>query len=252
MPTLPFALQLYTVRDHMEKDPIATLREVKAAGYDSVELAGLAGHSAAQFKAILDDIGLTPSSAHIGYEELVGDIDQAIADCKALGITYAVVPWVGAEMCPDKAAWCTAISQMDKAGAQLRAEGIRLCYHNHDHEFESLDGDVIFDLIFQNSAPENLAAELDTCWVTIGGADPVAILRDFGARCPLLHVKDYTPGDPFRFAEVGRGCMQWDAIFAAAQEIGVAWYVVEQDDHFATGSLDSARISAAYMAARQG
>jgi sugar phosphate isomerase/epimerase len=244
-----FALQLYTVRDFMEKDPETTLRQVKAVGYDFVELAGLCDLGPEAFKALLDANGLTAMSMHAGYERITGNLDGVIAEARIFGMHYVVVPWVGGPMCPDRAAWLDAARAMDAAGAHLREQGLQLCYHNHAHEFERVEGDVILDLLYENTAPENLAVELDTCWASIGGSDPVDLIRKYAGRMPLLHVKDYVASQPPQFAEVGRGCMDWPAIFAAARQAGVEWYVVEQDDHFAVNSLESARTSAAYMAA---
>jgi len=252
MSKIPFALQLYSVRDHLEKNPEAALHRVKAAGYDYVELAGTAGLTAAAFNALLENAGLRPVSLHAGYDVLVGDFDKLLADLKTLDLHFAVVPWVGIDMCPDKEAWLTAARQMDAAGARLREHGIQLCYHNHAHEFERLDGKYILDLIYENSASANLAAELDTCWADVGGADTVALMRQYGTRIPLLHIKDYVRSETGEvvFKEVGHGCMAWDPIFDAAKACNVAWYVVEQDT-CEGDSLDSARISAAFMAQRQ-
>jgi len=252
MPSLPYALQLYSVRDHMEEDPKGTLLKVKEAGYDNVELAGTCGLSAAEFKALLDEAGLAPTSMHVGYEELTGNLDGLIEDAKTFGIRYVIMPWLGGEACPDKDAWLLAIKQMDAAGARLREQGLQLCYHNHDHEFERFDGEYIFDMIYANSSPENLAAELDTCWSDFGGADTLALMKAYGTRVPLLHVKDYVRGDDggIVFKELGRGCMDWDPIFEAAKGCKVQWYVVEQDD-WEGDSLESAAISAQFMAAHQ-
>ena len=254
MAKLPYALQLYTVRDELEKNAAATLHKVKEMGYDYVELAGTAGLSAAEFKALLDEAGLTPISVHAGYERIAAGLDEVAAEAKHFGLEYVVVPWLGGEACPDKEAWLTAIRQMDAAGARLRSDGIQLCYHNHAHEFEQFEGVYIFDLIYENSAPEHLASELDTCWSEVGGADTVALMKKYGNRIPLLHVKDYErsqTGDVV-FRELGQGCMVWEPIFQAAKACEVAWYIVEQDAHFAAGgSLESAAISASFMAARE-
>lgn len=249
MARLPFALQLYTVRDHMEKDPAATLCLVKSMGYDHIELAGTGGMSAKALKALLEETGLNPVSMHVGYERIAGDLDEVIQELKTLELNFAVVPWLGSQVCPNKAAWLLGIQRMDEAGEQLRNEGIRLCYHNHAHEFEKIDGQTIFDLIFGNSAPENLAIQLDTCWAAVGGADPIALLKQYHGRVPLLHVKDYRPGDPPVLTEVGQGCMDWPAVLRKGRDAGALWNIVEQDDHFATDSLDSARAAAEFLAA---
>jgi len=246
MTPLPFGLQLYTVRDHAEQDLAGTLARVKAMGYDRVELAGTYGLSAAEMKARLNDAGLTPVCAHVPYTELGDGTAKVTTDCHALGLRLVCVPWLGGDMCPDKAAWIACARVMDTAGARLRAEGIQLCYHNHAHEFAPIDGETPFDLIFNTAAPENLHAEIDTYWVQYGGADPVALIKQFAGRCPIIHIKDMTAAEPRTFTEVGRGVMDWPPIFAAARRSGVRWLIAEQDE-CAGDSLESAAISAAYL-----
>ncbi len=252
MTKLPFALQLYTVRDHLEQDPPATLKRVKEIGYDYVETAGFAGRTAAEFKILLAGAGLTPVSAHVGFEQLMGDLDAVIAQARALGVHYTVVSSLGAPLCVDKPTWLAAIRKMDAAGARLRQEGIQLCYHNHAHEFERLDGEYIFDIIYANSAAQNVAIQLDTCWADVGGADTLALMRKYGHRIVLLHAKDYVrdAAGQVVFKELGRGGLSWDPIFDAAKTCHVAWYIVEQD-MWEGDSLESARISAEFMALRR-
>ncbi len=247
MASFPFALQLYSVRDYLEKDVAAALRQVKGVGYDYVELAGLYDRTAAEFKVLLDEAGLTAVSMHVGYDEVFADVEAAIENAKTLQLNFIVVPWMGGEEFPDKATWLDAIEKMDAAGARIREAGLQLCYHNHEHEFETLDGDVIFDLIYGRTAPENLAAELDTCWTTVGGADTPALIRKFGKRAPLLHIKDYVPGKDPIFTEVGSGCMDIAAVLQAGKEIGAQWYIVEQDESEGD-SMESVKISAGFMA----
>ncbi len=230
MAYLPIALQLYTVRGSLETDTENTLRRVKEAGYDHVEVAGLAHHTAQSFKALLDDAGLTAVAAHWGYEVVSTHLDRVVEEAGILGVRHAVVPWLGGEVCPDKAGWLKATEVMDRAGASLRKQGLQLCYHNHAHEFELIEGEYIFDLIFANSAPDHLASELDTCWAAVGGHDPVALIQEHSGRVPLLHIKDYKPGPPLKLAEVGTGCIPWDAVFAAGLKAGTEWFIIEQDE----------------------
>ncbi len=245
----PFALQLYSVRDYFERNPADALARVKAAGYDHVELAGTCGMTAAAFMGLVRDAGLNPVSMHVGIEAVTGSPEGVLADARTFGVEYVVVPWLGPEQCPDRDAWLAAARAMDAAGARLRGGGITLCYHNHDHEFATLGDGTIFDLIFGSSDPENLQAELDTCWSTVGGADTTALIRRFTGRLPLVHVKDFTPGERGGavFAELGRGIMDWNAVLPAARAAGARWFVVEQDAS-ATDTMESAAVNAAFMA----
>lgn len=246
MDTLPFALQLYSVRDHLDRDPAATLRAVKQAGYDHVELAGTAGLAPAAFAGLLADTGLTAISAHVPYEACQAGLDAVINDLRALGIREAVVPWL--DPSDDPARWAGRAEALDELGARMRAAAIRLAYHNHDHEFQQAGGRRIWDILFDGARPENLAAQLDAGWSTFAGADTVGIIRQFAGRMPSIHLKQFqrdADGAP-RTSELENGIVDWGPIVAAARAAGVAWFIVEQDDS-QTDSLESAARNAAFM-----
>ena len=246
MPALPFALQLYSVRDHLDRDVPGTLRQVKAMGYDAVEVAGTHGLTPAEFRGALDSAGLTPISAHIGFEESALDPSGAAAVAKALGINRVVVPWLGAALCPDIGAWRLAARKMGEAGAALRNDGIQLCYHNHAEEFDTVEGERPYDILFDETQPGHLAAEIDTYWVKYAGEDPVELINRFQGRCPLLHIKDMSASEDRFFAEVGEGIIDWAPIFQAGRAADVEWFIVEQDESRGD-SLESAATSAAFM-----
>ncbi|GMV91061.1 MAG: sugar phosphate isomerase [Candidatus Hydrogenedentota bacterium] len=246
MSSQAFALQLYTVRDHLEKDTPATLRRVKEIGYDHVELAGIGLYGPREYNQMLSDAGLQAISGHFPYEEVVNNTGSVIETVHALGLRYAVVPWLGVEQCPDKDAWIAAAKAMNDAGARFRNSDIILCYHNHAHEFQRADGQYILDVIFESADAQNLAAELDTYWIKYGGADPADYITQYSGRVPLLHLKDMTGGDNRTFAEMGRGIIEWKPILESAAKAGVHWYIVEQDE-CAGDSLESARISAEFV-----
>lgn len=243
MANLPYALQLYTVREALEKAPEDTLKAVKKAGYDFVETAGTAGRSPRAFKDMLDKAGLTPVSSHIDFNELLRDPASVVDAARTFGVRYLVFSWKA-----DSAAdWIDMARRADRAGANLKSDGFQLCYHNHDHEFVAYDGRFAFDIIMSESDPKHLAAELDVYWIRAGGPDPVDYIRKYRGRCPLLHVKDMTATEPHTFAEVGRGIIDMPAVFEAGKAAGVEWYIVEQDT-CERDPLESIRISAEYMA----
>ena len=248
MSSIPFALQLYTVRDHLEKDTPGTLRRVKEIGYDHVELAGIGMYGPHEYNQMLADTGLQAISGHFPYDDVVTNSAAVIEAVQALGLRYAVVPWLGGDLCSDKDAWVACAQAMDEAGARFRASDITLCYHNHAHEFQRLDGQYILDLILETATAQNLAAELDSYWIKFGGADPAAYISQYTGRVPLLHLKDMTGGDNCTFAEMGRGIMEWAPILEAAAKAGVEWYIVEQDE-CGGDSLECARVSAEFVRA---
>jgi len=242
-----YALQLYTIRDHLAQDVAGTLRQVSEMGYEYVEIAGTHGLTDAEFKAALDAEGLNAISAHMGYEEITGDPRPVIEAAKTLHVDNVVVPCIDTAHTADKDGWLNCAQALDAAGARLREAGITLSYHNHAHEFQTFDGEYILDIVMGASEPQHLAVEIDTFWVHYAGLSPTRVIQKYQGRCPLLHVKDMADAKSKAFAEMGRGIFDWTAIFEAAAKAGVAWYIVEQDT-CARDSLESAAISAAFMA----
>ena len=242
---IPFALQLYTVRDYLEKDFLGTLKQVKAIGYDFVETAGFGGNTAAEARAIFETAGLTPVSAHVGYQDATEHPETVIETAHALGVSYVAtgIFFPGGGTRED---WTGAGKALDAGGAKMRKAGIQLCYHNHAHEFIMFDGEYAYDLMMAAANPANLQAQIDTYWVKDAGLDPVTLINQYAGRCPLLHIKDMTAGAPHTFAEVGQGVIDWPPIFEAGKAAGAKWYIVEQD-MCAEDALKSAELSAEYM-----
>ncbi|HOE66648.1 MAG TPA: sugar phosphate isomerase/epimerase [Candidatus Hydrogenedentes bacterium] len=250
MGTVPFGLQLYSVRDYTEKDFAGALRKVKEAGYDFVEMAGTGGVAGPACRALLRDAGLSAFSMHIGFEDTTEKTEEMIQLALDLGVSYAVMPWLGPPLASDKAAWIACAQALGKAGEAFRAHGVQLCYHNHDHEFARLDGECIFDILLRETSPESLAAELDCGWAWYAGTDPVAFIEKHAGRCPLLHIKDIkSTASPPVHTEVGRGGIDWKPIFAAGKAAGVKWFIVEQDE-CERDSMECVAISATFMAAQ--
>jgi len=244
---LKYALQLYTVRDYMDKDVAETLRKVKAIGYEYVEISGLHGRSNIEYRKYLKQSGLKAVSMHLGFEEVVDDPQNAAETAKFFDVKYLIIPMIDRKRTPDKAGWAACGSALDGAGKVLRENGIQLCYHNHAHEFVKIGNDYPYDILMGAADPENLAAEIDTFWVRYAGLSPALYITKYAQRCPVLHVKDMADARSKAFSEMGRGVMDWTEIFAAAVAAGTKWFVVEQDT-CVRDSMESARISAIFMA----
>ncbi|MCK4324554.1 MAG: sugar phosphate isomerase/epimerase, partial [Armatimonadetes bacterium] len=115
-------------------------------------------------------------------------------------------------------------------GRRLKSLGLNYGYHNHSHEFEKFGERTAMAILFGESDPDCVSAELDTYWVQHGGASPVVWIKKLADRLPLLHLKDMAMrGREQLYAEVGEGNLDWEGIIAAAQDAGVKWYIVEQD-----------------------
>ncbi len=264
----PVALQLYSVRTDMEKDVPGTLKAVKEMGYDGVELAGFYGVAPAQMKAYLDEVGLTPISAHVPLAELLADADKVIADYKTVGVKYIVVPYLEEERRPGNAGFEKCVEDVKALAKKCAESGLPLQYHNHDFEFKTVDGEYGLD-IFLASAPE-LGLELDTCWAAVAGVKPGKYLRSYKGRTPVLHLKDYykTEGkagklynligiddnaepeaeSSFEFRPLGKGLQDVDSLLCAARHSDVEWVVIEQDEpSMGLSRLECAKMSIEYL-----
>jgi len=229
------AVILYTVREPAKQDLVGTLKRLRDIGWEYVQWSGMPPVSAKEARAALDEAGLQAVAGHINAVEFEKDFEGQVDFWKTLGTTD-IAP---GSMMPDcknsLEAWLSGCKRLDRLGAKLRNEGIRLSYHNHAFELETFEGDERrkLDILYAETAPENLYAELDLGWVYAGGADPAAYVRKYAGRCPVIHCKDLTMVEGQErphFVPLGQGEVDWDAAFAAAKEAGVEWYVYEQDD----------------------
>lgn len=267
---LPVALQLYTVRDAMNADFLGTLIKVKEMGYDGVEFAGLFGHEPKQINHWCDSLGLVPMSAHVPFDEMLSDIDKVVADYKAVGCDYIVVPYVTEDRHPDGENFLPMIEEIRKWGEKAKAAGLTLLYHNHDFEFKKFEnGQCGLDYMYENVPADLLQTELDQCWVKYAGYDPVEYLQKYSGRSPVVHLKDFykegeQEGDPyaliglnegeekkntaFEFRPVGYGIQDIPAIIEAAKAAGSKWLVVEQDQpSMGKTPLECAQTSIEYL-----
>ncbi len=250
--SLPVALQLYSVRNEMEKDFAATVRKVAQLGYQGVEFAGLFGKTAQEVKQICADAGVQAVSAHVPLDDLLADPAGVIATYKEIGCGYIVVPYLPEERRPGFADFEKTLEEMALIGAECNKQGMKLLYHNHDFEFVKLGEKYGLDVMYETVSADLLATELDTCWVNVGGEDPASYVLKYSGRAPVVHLKDFVmqgkekpqklyaligiddneeqaAEEAFSFKPVGSGVQDMPAILDAAVKAGAQWVVVEQD-----------------------
>lgn len=230
----PIALQLYSVRDELEKDFFETLKKIKQLGYDGVEFAGLYNHSPEIIKNFLDEINLKAISAHIPFEELIDNTKKVLQDYKTIGCEYVVIPYLSEEYRPSGNKFNQVIEQSKNIGIIAKELGLTLLYHNHDFEFEKIDNKYALDILYDTVDSSLLQCEIDTCWVNIAGENPCKYLIKYNNRVPIVHLKDfyYTNKDTksFEFRPLGKGIQDFKAILKTAEQINCKWFVVEQDN----------------------
>lgn len=245
----PIGVQLYTVRDEMQKDVAATLARVAQIGYTEVEFAGYFNHSPAEIRAMLDRNGLTAPSAHIPLQQLQGDLPNVIAAAKTIGHQYIVCPWLDPSQRGSTVdAWKSFGGTLTEIGRQVQAAGLQFAYHNHDFEFQKIGEVVPFEVLLANSDPSLVKIEMDLYWATKGGQDPLAWFAKYPGRFPLVHVKD-AKGADMDMAPVGGGSIDWKRIFSQRAQAGIQHYFVEHDSaaQYPGGAFASIAASYSYL-----
>ncbi len=253
MARIPIGIQLYTVRDQMAEKPAETIAAIARMGYEGVEGGPPKGMGNAEFKKLLADNGLKHVSGGTSFADLKDNLAKTLDSCAELGIDTLMIGWIKNEVDKRGGDWTKLVPELKDVCARAAEAGLRILYHNHAYEFEMKVGDrYALDYIYDNIPAEHLKAQIDTYWVKTGGEDPVAYVRKYAQRIPLLHIKDRAPkpqDETCPFAEIGHGVLDWDGIFAAAQGGAIEWYLVEQD-RWTRPSLESAGMSIEYLRRR--
>lgn len=244
MEKMPIAAQVYSVREQAGEDFAGTMKQLKAFGYDGVELAGLYGRTPEEIRGWLEEAGLNPIGAHVPYEELEKDLEETVSKYHFIGCKYVAIPYISEDRRYGGSRYGEFLAYIPKIAETCRKLGIQLLYHNHTFEFEKTDdGKTPLDELYASQSPQDLGTELDTCWVKAAGEDPLAYLEKYRMRCPLVHIKDFIEDDGVKLVALGDGVQDIRAIAEKAQECGAQWLVVEQDDHIFGSPMENMKKS---------
>jgi sugar phosphate isomerase/epimerase len=251
-------LQLYTVRDQMKADFDGTIAKVASIGYKEVEFAGYFGRTPEQVRAVIDRNGLTSPSCHVEYAVLGDQWPSVIESSKTIGQSYIVCPWIPEEIRKQPDGWKRAIDTFNHAGEISKKSGIQFAYHNHWFEFLPVNGKLPYDMLLEQCDPDLVKMELDLCWITVAGADPLTYFNRYPGRFPLVHVKDMKKlpkvsaaggqdfGDSLKdMTAVGSGIIDWKRILGQSDKAGIKHYIVEHDKPQAP--FESIKISYSYL-----
>jgi sugar phosphate isomerase/epimerase len=230
------SIQLYSLRSLLQNDPEGTLSALADIGYRKVELAGTYGRSAAEFRAILDRNHIKASSTHVGID---GDLNRTIADAEVLGNRSVVVPYANFGTIAE---WEAFAGRMNSAAVAFEKAGLKLGYHNHDHEFHPIDGVVPYDVLTAKTDKRLVHLEIDLFWAVNGGADPVELFRRNYPRVTQYHVKDRTADG--QMVDPGTGVINFPRIFAASCH-NIGEYIVEHDQP--ADPLSTAKVGFEYL-----
>lgn len=249
-------VSLYTVRNEMGKDPKGTLSKVAEIGYKNIEAADYRdgkfyGLTPEEFKKTLNDLGMSPLSAHMGSANL-DNIDKHIADAKAAGFKYFVapVPPMGLFKYDPETKSLSMSEDLDQLvsilktmGEKCKEAGLEFLYHNHGFEFEkNSKGIVPIEYMLEKLDPSIVNFQIDLYWVAKAEADPMAYFKKYPGRFPIWHLKDMD--EQGRFAPVGTGSINFKKINKQRKKAGMKYYLVEQDQTFdGMEPLEAIRIS---------
>lgn len=241
--------QFYTIRDHCKTldDFAESLKRVADIGYRTVQISGTCPFEAQWLKGQLDKNGLTCALTHTPPAELKDDAAAVarkhdIFCCDYVGLGY--FPF-GEEEGNRYEDFLQAYRPVAKA---LKENGKRFMFHNHDREFQKLDGKVILQHLAEEFTPEELGFILDTYWIQVGGGDPAWWIEHLAGRVPCIHLKDFAFDR--KMAVIGEGNINFDRVFEKAEAAGTKYMLVEQDDCNGENPFDCLARSYAYLKAQ--
>jgi len=225
---MPVGLQLYSVRADCAKDLPGTVEKVAKIGYDGVEFAGYYDYTAKDLRKMLDDNGLVCCGTHTAMDTLSdANLAATIELNQTLGNKYLIVPWLKPDDADPKAAWRRHAERFNELAGKVKPEGMIVGYHCHAHDFHAIDGEVPWEILFDNTC-DDVAMQIDTGNAMSGGGDPVKYLKKYPGRAVTVHLKEYSATN--KNALIGEGDMPWQEIFALCETVGgTKWYIIEEE-----------------------
>jgi sugar phosphate isomerase/epimerase len=257
-------LQLYTVRDLMKNDFEGTIAKVAQIGYKEVEFASYFGKSPQDVRKILDANNLASPSEHVPYDTVEKKWPETLEAANVIGQKFVVCPWIEVSQRKEPDGWKRAAELFNHAGEAAQKAGVQFAYHNHAFEFEpseALGGNLPYDFLLAETDPKLVKMEMDLCWITVGGRDPIDYFNRYPGRFPLVHVKDWSTkgpagkdyggataanSKPGHIVDPGQGEVDFKRIFAQSGKAGIQHYFVENDEP--KSPLDDLKISHDYVA----
>lgn len=230
MRKIPMALQLYSVRENCAADLPGTLAAVAKMGYEGVEFAGYYDRTAAQLRALCDDLGMQIVGTHIRLDTLLGEeLERTVEFNQIMGNRFLIVPGLEEERRNSRAAWQETARVFNEVAESVEADGMLVGYHNHHIEFAEMDGELPWDTFFGNTQ-KRVVMQLDTGNMYHGGAEPLSVLEKYPGRALLVHLKEYSATNDK--ALIGEGDVPWTEVFSLCEGMGgTEWYIVEQESY---------------------
>ncbi|MBL7871946.1 MAG: sugar phosphate isomerase/epimerase [Cyclobacteriaceae bacterium] len=245
----PIGFQSWVIRDVLVKDFPGTLKMMAGLGYQHIEMCSPLGYAkygfgplqnmkASEMKNIIKDAGLNCVSCHYGFKELKDNGQERMDFANELGLTQMVVAAFGLPKNGTLSDWKKAADETNELGILARKNGIQLCYHNHNFEFEKLDGELIYDALLQQLDPDLIKMQFQV-WVIIAGYKAVDYFRKYPGRFISAHLSDWSGAGEVQ-VPLGTGKVDWKDFFEASKTGGLKNIFVEMD-------MPTLKESAAYL-----
>jgi len=260
-PRYKMGLQLFTIRDAMEKDLQGTLKQVSALGYQDTETYGFDpanityyGLKAADFKDLIDEYNLTTTSGHYSIfeylhksdDELKTYLDKCIEGAQVLKQKYITWPWLPPDS-RDMESFKILVKKLNVAGEHVTKSGLGFAYHNHDFEFIDHNGEHGYELIMRETDPSTVKLQIDLYWAMHSSKlSPGELFRKQPGRFVMWHIKDMDKTNR-DYTELGNGSIDYTKILPDASLAGLQYYYLEQGGNFATNSMKSIADSAVFF-----
>jgi len=240
--TAQLGIAPYTFRRSFPNSVPATLDTIKQMGFTEIEGGGGRGMSPQDYKKLCDERGLSIPSFGAGYEQLArggASVDSIVSRAKIFGSKYVMCSWIPHSnnvFTFDNAK--KAVDDFNAAGKLLKENGLTLCYHAHGYEFQPYEGGTLLDYIFKNTNPDYVSFEMDVFWIYFGGGDPVGLLKKYGNRWKLMHLKDMKQGTKKDLTgltggesnvPLGEGELNIPAIIKEANRVGIKHFFIEDE-----------------------
>jgi len=229
---IPVGLELYSVRDDLEKDLMGTLRGVAKMGYECVEFYSpyyqWTPDYAKQVRKELDDLNIRCYSTHNGVRSFTLEgINKAIELNQILGARYIVLASAGDQI-NTADGWKNVADTLNAADEKLAEHQMHAGFHNHDAEWRPVEGKRPMDVLAANTR-KSVVLQLDVGTCLEAGSDPVAWINSNPGRIRSMHCKDWSPQNGYKVL-FGEGVAPWKQMFAAAEKVGgLEYYLIEQE-----------------------
>jgi sugar phosphate isomerase/epimerase len=245
-----FGIQIYSVKEDMATDPVATFRALAGYGYKQLEgfdggKGILWGLQPSEFKSLMSEIGSTMVASHCNvFENLEAQAEMAAE----VGMKYLICPWIGPQKSLDD--FRKKAAEFNLIGEKLNSYGLKFAYHNHDYTFVVQEGLIPQDILMDETDPALVDFELDIYWAHVANVNPSEYLAKYPGRFRLCHVKDAEAGtgDPHqRGVLLGQGEIPFSKLIKESKDLGMEYFIVEQE-RFPTGSpMEAAEYNAKYL-----